>query len=324
MQSSFKEHFQLIVFQMLWDWRLEKSCMRNHTCLFDHHQTSHYDTIGPEGKFNWVLQLINSQLVRLFDSLEEKFNTKRSPNQPNQSQNQSVIDQENLRTRKVWLSSKVKPPVPMRSMKKVFTKNCVFWMEQGNVRSRLAWLKLVICLQIPVLSKLTMDQGNLMSVTAQVHTQWKNNLLLTNIVKFRQTTRTTSSIVQSTRRTLTSTFQAYRILQWTITWRQRSRLDSENREPPESARSFFNETYNKVNHSITSAKNQSKWFWCWERRIVWITRYGTQSTVQSMFIILGRRYRLLHMRALPCETERRRTRNLSSTPWSSSRFLITT
>ena len=39
--------------------------------------------------------------VRLFDSLEEKFNTKRSPNQPNQSQNQSVIDQGNLRTRKV-------------------------------------------------------------------------------------------------------------------------------------------------------------------------------------------------------------------------------
>ena len=31
--------------------------------------------------------------------------------------------------------------------------------------------ELVICLKTPVLSKLTMDQGNLMSVTAQVHTQ---------------------------------------------------------------------------------------------------------------------------------------------------------
>ena len=41
--------------------------MRNHTCLLDHHQRSHDDTItiGPEGKFNWVLQLINSQMVRL-------------------------------------------------------------------------------------------------------------------------------------------------------------------------------------------------------------------------------------------------------------------
>ena len=35
--------------------------MRNHTCLFDHHQRSHYVTItiGPEGEFHWVLQLIN-------------------------------------------------------------------------------------------------------------------------------------------------------------------------------------------------------------------------------------------------------------------------
>ena len=40
-------------------------------------------TIGPEGKFNWILQLINSQKVRLFDSFEEKFNTIRSP-QPTQ------------------------------------------------------------------------------------------------------------------------------------------------------------------------------------------------------------------------------------------------
>ena len=44
-------------------------------------------------------------------------------------------------------------------------------------------------------------------------TQLKNNMLLTNIVKLRHSTRTTSSIVQSTRRTLTSTFQAYSILQ---------------------------------------------------------------------------------------------------------------
>ena len=147
--------------------------MTNHTSLLDHHQRSHYDTItiGPEGKFNWVLQLINSQKVKLFDSHEEKFNTQRSPNQPNQSQNQSVIDQGNLRTRKVCLLLKVKRPVPMRSMKKVFTRNSVFQMDQGNLISRLACLKLVICLKTSVLSKLTMDLGNLMSVTAQVHTQ---------------------------------------------------------------------------------------------------------------------------------------------------------
>ena len=53
-------------------------------------------------------------------------------------------------------------PVPMRSMKKVFTENSVLQIDQGN---------LIICLKTPVLSKLTMDQGNLMSETAQVHTQ---------------------------------------------------------------------------------------------------------------------------------------------------------
>ena len=36
--------------------------MKDHTCLLDHHQI----TIGPQGKFNWVLQLVNSWKVRLF------------------------------------------------------------------------------------------------------------------------------------------------------------------------------------------------------------------------------------------------------------------
>ena len=49
-----------------------------------------------------------------------------------------------------------------RSMKKVFTENSVLQIDQGN---------LIICLETPMLSKLTMDQGNLMSETAQVHTQ---------------------------------------------------------------------------------------------------------------------------------------------------------
>ena len=61
--------------------KLEMSYTKKHTCHLDHHQRSYYDTItiGPEGMMNWFLQLINSQKVNLFDSLEEKFNTKRSP-----------------------------------------------------------------------------------------------------------------------------------------------------------------------------------------------------------------------------------------------------
>ena len=138
--------------------------MRNHTCLLDHHQRSHYDTItiGPEGMMNWALQLNNSQSVNSFNSLVEKFNKQRSPNQPNPNPNPSVIDRGNLIAQKMCLLLKVKSPVPTRSMKKVCTKNSVLQIDQGNLTN---------CLKTSVLSKLTMEQGNLLSKTAQVYTQ---------------------------------------------------------------------------------------------------------------------------------------------------------
>ena len=78
--------------------------MKNHTFLLDHHRRSHYDTItiGP-------VQLNNSQSVNSFDSLVEKFNMQRSP---------------------MCLFLKVKRPVPMRSMKKVFTENSVLQIDR--------------------------------------------------------------------------------------------------------------------------------------------------------------------------------------------------
>ena len=71
--------------------------MKNHIYLFDHNQRSHPDTIiGPQGMMNWTLQLNNSQSVKSFNSLVEKFNM-HSPNQPNQNPNQSVIDRGNMK-----------------------------------------------------------------------------------------------------------------------------------------------------------------------------------------------------------------------------------
>ena len=58
--------------------------------------------------------------------------------------------------------------------------------------------------------------------------------------------RTTNSIVKSTRSTSTSTFQDYPFYSETITRRQRSRLESENREPPESARSSTRPTTESI------------------------------------------------------------------------------
>ena len=62
--------------------------------------------------------------------------------------------------------------------------------------------------------------------------------------------------------------------------------------------------------SFTRIKTNDSW--SWEHRVVWITRHGTQSTVQGMSIILGRRHRLLHVRGTSCKKEQRRTRNSSS------------
>ena len=74
----------------------------------------------------------------------------RSPNQPNQNPNQSVIDQGNLRIRTTCLLLKAKRPVPTRSMKKFCTRNLVLQIDQGNLRN---------CLKTSVLSMLTMEQG---------------------------------------------------------------------------------------------------------------------------------------------------------------------
>ena len=154
MQSSFEEHFQLIVFQKLSDWKLEKSCMRKHTCHLDFRQRFLYVTIGQK---NWVQKLLNSH--------EEKFNTQNSSNQPNQFQNQSVIDQGNLITNTKCLLIKAKHPGQERSRRHLFTKNSVLQIDQGNLISRLAWLQLrQICLKKSELSKLTIDQGNLINM----------------------------------------------------------------------------------------------------------------------------------------------------------------
>ena len=135
--------------------------------------------------------------------------------------------------------AKVKRPVPTRSMKKIFTENLFLHIDRGY---------LIICLKTPVLSKDTMEQDNLMSETARMHTQWKNK-----IVTLRYSTRKTSSTVQSTRRTLTWTFQEYHILQcnnqMTSTfriWFRRSRTTLSDKH--------FTVIFNNIDNSIFSVK----------------------------------------------------------------------
>ena len=87
MQLSFKGYFQLVVFQKLLNWKLEKSYTRKRSCHLDHHQRSRYVTIGIKVKFHWALQLINNQKEKLFDSHKKKLLDEQNySNQPNQSQ----------------------------------------------------------------------------------------------------------------------------------------------------------------------------------------------------------------------------------------------
>ena len=114
----------------------------------------------------------------------------------------------------------------MRSMKKVFTENSVLQIDQGN---------LIICLKTPVLSKLTMDQGNLMRRnSSSAHTVKEQFAPEENrdIALF-----ITDKRVQSCNQRGGHRLQHSKITTFcseTITWRQRSRFDSEDREPPSS------------------------------------------------------------------------------------------
>ena len=65
-----------------------------HTCHFDFHQRSRYDTSGQR---NWVRNLIDNQKGKVLDNQKEKLLDKQnSSNQPNQFQIQFVIDQGDL------------------------------------------------------------------------------------------------------------------------------------------------------------------------------------------------------------------------------------
>ena len=74
-----------------------------------------------------------------------------------------------------------------------------------------------------------------------------------------------------------------------------------------SVRDLIQKIENHPNrHALQRDLQQSQSFypfnsWSWKHRIVWTTRYGTQSTVQCVLIILGRRHHLLHVRALLAE-----------------------
>ena len=72
----FKKHSSLLY---------SKSCQIENwrSLILDHHQRSHYATIGPEGKFHWVVKLINSQLEQSFGEAPRVKLSKPTQSKPN-------------------------------------------------------------------------------------------------------------------------------------------------------------------------------------------------------------------------------------------------
>ena len=85
---------------------------------------------------------------------------------------------------------------------------------------------------------------------------------------------------------------------------QRSRIDSEDREPPEPTCSSTRPTTDLQQSQSFNPFSQESKHMIHEDGIIGITRHGTQIAVQSMFITLGHRHRLLHVRALLAKKNR--------------------
>ena len=113
MQTSFKKHFQLIVFQKLLDWRLEKSYTIKFTCHLDFRQKSNWST---NGKKNWDRKLLDNKKENLMDNKKEKLLDKQHFS--NQLQIQFMTDRSDLITCKMEETR----PVPRRSMIILLTK----------------------------------------------------------------------------------------------------------------------------------------------------------------------------------------------------------
>ena len=257
MQSSFKEYFQPIVFQKLLDWGLEKSFMEKA-----------YMSPRPPPKISlrhdWDKRIgfeSWSTTRRWYCSTV----TKRScstrnilPNQPNQFQIQLVIDQGDVVSRKTWSVFKMKEirPVLKRSVWILLTKNSVLQIDQGDLVSRKTWsvskhVRLKTA-RVSMLSRLMIEQGDLLKHTVAVQDdpdvyheaetlntgQWDNSW-------------------KNWGQTWTSKFQDYHILLWSNcrvpafeNWFRNSRTTRLDM--------LFNETYDRINHSIPLVQNQKQ------------------------------------------------------------------
>ena len=119
MLSSFKKHFQLVVFGKLLEWRLEKSHSQKYTCHLDLRQRSHWNT---NGRKNSVQNMLNDHKSGSYLEVSKRTN---------QLQIQFVRDRGDL------ITCKMEENVPFsgdRRKKNLFAKNLVLQSERCDLR----------------------------------------------------------------------------------------------------------------------------------------------------------------------------------------------
>ena len=123
MLSSFKKHFQLILFRKLLEWKLEKSYTKKSSCHLDLRQSSHWNTNGRE---NGIQNMLNDQKSGSYLKVS---------NRPTNSKIQFVGDRGDLISRMTWLVCKMeeKRPVLRRSMLILVAKNLVLQSERCDL-----------------------------------------------------------------------------------------------------------------------------------------------------------------------------------------------
>ena len=138
--------------------------MTNHTYLFDDHHKSHYDTItiGPEGMMNWAGSTVEQQPVGKFVQQSCGEVQHATFSQLIQSKPKPICDRSGKLedTEHVFVlkgETSRSHEIDEKGLHEELGSS-----DRGNLRN---------CLKTSVLSMLTMEQGNLWSKTAQVHTQ---------------------------------------------------------------------------------------------------------------------------------------------------------
>ena len=272
----------------LWDWKLLNFCTKDHTCLLDHHQRSHWDTItnwtrGNDELGSTVEQQPVGKLVQ--QSCGEVQNETFS--QPTQPKPNPICDRSEKPedTERVFVD-KGKTSRSQEIDDKRLHKELGSSVETGKPE------KLSKDIRVMHVHDGT---GEPVKSCASTHTV-KEQFVPAEHRDIHHLTRT-SSTVQSTRRTLTSTSRSAEVDSETITWRQRSQLDSEDREPPSAtSTSKWSSTTSSIQsfQQRITRRDQSRWkHWTMRK-----TRCWAKSTMQSMSVVLGRRHRLLHVRSL--------------------------